>query len=98
MTPINGQADATLTLEAFLGATPIGSVSALGAIPPGFPFPGGPINASFGAFDRVRSTSSGRDFAVDNITVRASQAVPEPASLVLLGAGVAFASRRASLR
>ena len=77
-----------LSLQAFLGATPVGApVTASATTPPGFPFPEGAL-AVAGAFDRVELSSDAVDFFVDRIVV-APRVVPEPATLGLLGVGLA---------
>jgi hypothetical protein len=80
-------APAGLTLQALLGGTLVGTVSAPGVVPPGFLFPEGSIAFAGTTFDAVVLSSTARDFAVDNISLRAS-AVPEPGTVGLVGAGV----------
>jgi hypothetical protein len=77
-----------LTLDAFLGGTAVGSASATGTIPPGFTFPEGTVSFSGSAFDEVRLTSPATDFGIDNVAFTST--VPEPASILLGGAGLAM--------
>lgn len=80
---------ASFTLMAYLGATLVGQVSASGTIPPQFGFPEGQIAfTDAGGFDRIVLSSTATDFAIDDVTVRQAQVVPEPATVALLGAGV----------
>jgi hypothetical protein len=78
----------TLTLAAFFGANPVGSVTLAGAVPAGFTFPEGIITFTGGPFDNVLLSSTAPDFAIDNITVRAVSAVPEPAAVALVATGL----------
>ncbi len=82
----------SLTLDAYLGATLVGSVTTLGVVPGGFVFPEGTISFGAATFDNVRLTAAS-EFAIDNVTVRPAAVVPEPSTwalsatgLVLLGA------------
>ncbi len=80
-------APTTLTLTAYLGASVVGQVNAVGAVPARFVFPEGVIRFS-GAFDRVvLDDPASPAFALGNITVGAVP-VPEPASLALIAAGL----------
>lgn len=89
---------APLTLQAFLGATLVGSVNVLSALPAGF-FNGEGVAAFSGAsFDNVRLTVAGTLLGVDNIVVRPTAVVPEPATLALVGAGLAAAGVAARRR
>ena len=89
------------TLTAFLGGvggTLVGSTSTTGLVPPGFLLPEGTISFSGAFFDTLRLTSTARDFAIDNVAV---DTVPitlasEPATLVLLGTGLASGSAPSS--
>jgi hypothetical protein len=81
----------TFTLEAFSGSTLVGTVSAVGSIPPGFDFPEGTISFDgHGAtFDSLRFSTTGPApfFAVDNIAVN-TPSIPEPGTLTLFALGV----------
>jgi hypothetical protein len=77
-----------LTLAAFFGANPVGSVTLAGAVPPGFTVPEGIITFTGGPFDNVLLSSTALDFAIDNITVRTVSAVPEPAAVALVATGL----------
>jgi hypothetical protein len=77
----------SVTLQAFFGATLVGSVSAAGTAPPGFAFPEGTLSLSGLTFDNVR-VSAATEFAIDNVVVRPAQVIPEPATVALVGAGV----------
>jgi len=78
-----------LTVQAFSGASLIGSASSSGSIPSGFSFPEGTLDfTSATTFDRIVLSTSAPDFAVDNITVNQSTATPEPATMVLFGTGL----------
>lgn len=82
----------TLGLRAFLGTTLVGTVSAVGAIPNGFFLPEGVLAFGGAMFDNMSIVTSNSltQFAVDNMTVRPSATVvPEPATVALVGAGVA---------
>jgi hypothetical protein len=82
----NSPAGVPFNLDAFNGASAVGSASATGAIPSGFLFPEGVISFSGPAFNRVVLSSPALDFAVDNVSV-STTAIPEPGSLMLLIAG-----------
>jgi hypothetical protein len=78
----NSLAGVSFTLNAFNGASLVGSSVATGVIPPGFFFPEGVISFSGPDFNRVvLSSPAALDFAIDNASVNA---VPEPGSLSLL--------------
>jgi hypothetical protein len=79
-----GFGGSTLTLEAFLGATPVGTVTAGGTVPPGFASPEGALSFFGGPFDSVVLTSTAPNFAIDNVFV-----TPEPAAAVLTAGGLA---------
>jgi len=79
----------TFMLEAWSGASMVGSASATGLIPLGGILPEGIISfdSSGTMFDSVRLTSTAVDFAIDDVSVRA--AVPDAGStLLLLSAGL----------
>jgi PEP-CTERM motif len=87
---LNGGPSSTIELQLFAGAVSLGTISAFGAMPVLPPFPQGSINhTSATPFDRVRITATVQDFAIDNVTVTTTTAVPEPSSLLLLGLGLA---------
>jgi hypothetical protein len=88
----------TLTLEAFLGATSVGSVSATGSIPPGFGFLEGALAFSGGPFDNVRLFSPTAAIAVDNLAARPASVIPEPVTVALVGAGLAALGGAAARR
>jgi hypothetical protein len=81
----NSVAGVLFNLNAFSGASAVGSAAASGVIPLGFSFPEGVISFSGPAFDRVVLSSSALDFAIDNVTV---DAIPEPGALSLLTLGM----------
>jgi hypothetical protein len=82
----------TLTLDAYLGATLVGTVSGVGTIPSGAVFPEGTLAFSAAAFNNVRLSSSGptTQFAIDAVqaTVATSTTAPEPGSVALLATGL----------
>ena len=87
MPDLLGTGTGTLTLDAFLGATLVGSTSQTGAIPPGFGAIEGSITFAGGMFDRVVLSADIPDFGIDNVNV-APAAVPEPATVALLAGGL----------
>lgn len=93
----------TLTLTAFLNGQQTCTATTSGGMPPGANFPEGSIGCQTGTFNSIQISSTARDFAIDNLTVRA-ESVPEPATLGLAGVALAAlalrrrAVQRASLR
>jgi len=88
-----------LVLNAFNGATPVGSSNATGTIPVGFFFPEGLLSFGGASFDRVVLSSTAPNFAIDNVTVNDAGAVPEPGALLLCAGalgGLFLMRRRAS--
>ena len=75
-----------LTLDAFLGATPVGSATFTPVAGPSFPE--GVVTFAGAAFDRVVLASDAADFAIDDVAVSPA-VVPEPATLGLAGLGLA---------
>ena len=82
---VNSAAGVPLNLDAFNGASPVGSATATGIIPPGFGFPEGVISFGGTPFNRVVLSSPAFDFAIDNVTVNV---IPEPNSLSLFALGI----------
>ena len=92
----NSATGVPFNLNAFNGASAVGSASATGVIPLGFSFPEGVVSFSGPSFNRVvLSSPSALDFAIDNVSV---SAVPEPGSLSLLGFGALGAIAISGLR
>jgi hypothetical protein len=88
----NSTAGVPLTLNAYSGATLIGTATVTGTAPVlpggGSAYPEGSISFSGGIFNRVvLSVASAPDFAIDNVTATVS-GVPEPSSLFLIGLGL----------
>lgn len=81
------------TISLFNGATPVGSLSYAGAPDPVFTGGFAGIQSTL-LFDRVQLTFAAPAFAVDNLRTFNSAAVPEPATLMLLGSGIAAAAWR----
>jgi hypothetical protein len=86
----NGPGD--LTLSAFQGATPVGSLASTGTVPGGvYTFPEGTL-AFTGAvpFESVRLVSTALDFGINDLhmTLAVTSTVPEPTTLVLFGFGL----------
>ena len=91
-------ATGSLTLLARNGATLVGSVTVAGAPPAGFVFPEGVISFTGAGFDTIVLSSTARDFAVDNIVVQPSTAIPEPGTVALFGTGLLLVSGAAARR
>jgi hypothetical protein len=78
--------DNTLTVEALENGTPVSTSTFIASIPPGELFDEG-LASVFGTFNMLVLTGGGRALlAIDNIS---TPAVPEPASIALLGAALA---------
>jgi hypothetical protein len=86
------------TLVARNGATLVGTVTVAGAPPPGFLFPEGVVSFTGATFDTIVLSSTARDFAVDNIVVQPSTAIPEPGTVALFGTGLLLVSGAAARR
>ncbi len=86
------------TLVARHGATLVGTVTVAGAPPPGFLFPEGVVSFTGATFDTIVLSSTARDFAVDNIVVQPSTAIPEPGTVALFGTGLLLVSGAAARR
>ena len=72
-------------LTAFNGASEVGSATATGVVPPGFPLAYGFLSFSGPAFDSVVLSAPTADaFWIDDVAVNAVPTVPEPSSLSLL--------------
>jgi hypothetical protein len=95
---VNGDVASTLTMQLFLGAAPVLSLTASGIIPPAFSFPEGSLAYSGPLGDNLRFTSTAVNFAIDDLEVTAAAAVPEPSTLGLLGSGLIWGARRWSRR
>ena len=78
------------TLTAYENSTPVGSNTLTGQFLPGFLFPEGEIAFSGAQFNSVVISSTATDFAVDNLTAVVAT-VPEPKTLVLVGASLMIA-------
>jgi hypothetical protein len=91
-------APASLTLQALMGVTLVGSVSAPGAVPTGFLFPEGSIAFAGATFNSVVLSSAAPDFAVDDIVARQASVVPEPATVWLFGSGALLVAGVAARR
>ena len=78
----------TFFLNAFEGATFVGSASAVGVIPSGFSFPEGTISFGGATFNFMVLTSPSIPyFAIDNVSVTTGT-TPEPSSLLLMVSGL----------
>ncbi len=91
-------ATGNVTLLARSGATLVGSVTVAGAPPAGFLFPEGVIAFTGAEFDTIVLSSTARDFAVDNIVVQPSTAIPEPGTVALFGTGLLLVAGAAARR
>jgi hypothetical protein len=76
---------APLELDAFDGATQVGTISATGTVPDGFDFPTGTITFGGVAFDRVVLSSTASNFAIDDVDATQT---PEASSLLSVGLGL----------
>ncbi|RYG22434.1 PEP-CTERM sorting domain-containing protein [bacterium] len=85
--------DQPVELNAYSGASLVGTVVVAGVSPGGGSYPEGQIGFAGAVFDRVTLQSQADDEAIgiDNVSV---QAVPEPASMIALGAGAVALLRR----
>ncbi len=77
-----------LSLSAYENSTLIGTASSTGQFLSGFTFPEGEIAFSGSNFNNLVISSAATDFAVDNITVAAATATPEPATTALFTIGL----------
>lgn len=92
-----------INLLLFQGATQVGGGTFASALVSGFTFPGGVATLGYagaGGFDRisVSSQTPPTQFLVDNVAVTPAAVVPEPASVALLGVGLAGAGAVARRR
>lgn len=85
---MNTQSPATpLTVEAFLGLTPVGTFLATGLLQPSG-FVEGDFVTQGSIFDNIVISSAASDFAIDLLSVGIAQTVPEPAMWPLLAVGM----------
>jgi len=81
----------SLTLTAYEGLTPVGTVTVAGSIPPGISVPEGFLMFDGATFNSVvisSTTASDSLFGVGNIDVSSAVTMPEPGTLALLAVGL----------
>jgi len=78
-----------IQLSAFLDGTPVGTPQSVsGTVPNGFMFPEGTISFVGGIFNQIQLAANPQ-FVIDNVSATLATGVPEPASIPLIGLGLA---------
>lgn len=80
-------APSPVTITAYDNATEVGSNTLSGQFLSGFTFPEGELAFDGPVFNNIVISSTGADFAVDNLAVNVASA-PEPSLFMLAGAGL----------